>query len=91
MSENYTPTAEDIPAWKMQPLKDLYLNSDNFFTMGVQEGSMQNIYILSIIGLLVLLVAIVNYINLTTARSSQRSKEVGVKKVAGAGRSLLTT
>ena len=91
LSENYTPTAEDIPAWKMQPLKDLYLNSDNFFTMGVQEGSMQNIYILSIIGLLVLLVAIVNYINLTTARSSQRSKEVGVKKVAGAGRSLLTT
>lgn len=91
LSENYTPTAEDIPGWKVQPLNDLYLDSDKFFTMGVQEGSMENIYILSIIGLLVLLVAIVNYINLTTARASQRSKEVGVKKVTGAGRGLLTT
>lgn len=91
LSQNYTPTAEDIPGWKMQPLNKVYLSSDNFFTMGVQEGSMRNIYILSIIGLLVLLVAIINYINLTTARSSQRSKEIGVKKVAGAGRGLLTT
>ena len=87
---NYTPTAEDIPNWKLQPLNELYLNSDKFFTMGIQEGSMRNIYILSLIGLLVLLVAIVNYINLMTARSSQRSKEVGVKKVTGAGKGLIT-
>ncbi len=89
LAENYTPTAEDIPKWKMQPLSELYLSSDDFFSMGVQEGSMQNIYFLSVIGLLVLLVAIINYINLTTARSSQRSKEIGVKKVSGAGKGLL--
>ena len=90
LSNNYTPTAEDIPNWKVQPLNEVYLHSDDFFTLGVQEGSMRNIYIFALIGFLVLFVAIINYINLTTARSSQRSKEVGVKKVAGAGRNLLT-
>lgn len=90
-SYGYTPTPEDIPRWRIQPLNDVYLHSDDFFTMGVREGSMDNIYIYSVIGLLVLLIAIINYINLTTARASQRGKEVGVKKVTGAGRGLLTT
>lgn len=88
-SMNYSFTAEDIPAWKMQPLNEVYLHSDNHFTLGLKEGSMRNIYIYLFIGFLVLAVAIINYINLTTARASQRSKEIGVKKVSGAGRGLL--
>ncbi|MEM6318821.1 MAG: ABC transporter permease [Bacteroidota bacterium] len=91
LSQGYTPTADNIPKWRIQPLNEVYLYSDNHYTLGVQEGSMRNIYIFLSIGLVILLVAIINYINLTTARASQRGKEVGVKKVAGAGRSLLTT
>jgi len=91
LAQGYTPTAEDIPGWGLQPLNEVYLHSDDYFTLGVREGSMRNIYIFLIIALLVLSIAVINYINLTTARASQRSKEVGVKKVAGAGRNSLTT
>ena len=90
-SFGYSYTAEDIPAWKAQPLNEIYLQSDNHFTIGLREGSMKNIYIYLVIGFLVLVVAIINYINLTTARASQRSKEIGVKKVSGAGRGLLAS
>ena len=89
--DSYVPTEEDIPSWKLQPLKEVYLDSEHLFTMWIKEGSINRIYILLLIGLLVLGVAIINYINLTTARASQRSKEVGVKKVTGAGNGLLRT
>lgn len=88
-SFSYAYTAEDIANWAFQPLTEVYLQSFNNYTIGVKEGSIKNIYIYLLIGFLVLSVAIINYINLTTARASQRSKEVGVKKVAGAGRGLL--
>jgi len=88
-SINYTPKPDEIPSWKLQPLQEVYLKSENIYTYGVSEGSLTQIYILLGIGLLVLLVAIINYINLTTARASQRSKEVGVKKVTGASNGLL--
>jgi putative ABC transport system permease protein len=91
LASNYTPTAEDLPGWGLQVLPKIYLQSDDYGFLGYSSGSMKNLYIFALIALLVLTVAIINYINLTTARASQRSKEVGVKKVAGAGRGLLTT
>ncbi len=87
--DSYVPTEEDIPSWKLQPLKEVYLGSENIFTMWIKEGNLNRIYILLLIGLLVLAIAIINYINITTARASQRSKEVGVKKVTGADNGLL--
>ncbi len=90
LSNNYTPKAGDLPKWEMQPMQDIYLRSEGFGFMGGPSGSIRSIYIYGIIALLVLMVAIINYVNLTTARASQRGKEVGVKKVAGAGRGLLT-
>lgn len=53
------------------------------------EGQIRNIILLSTVALLVLLIACVNYVNLATARASQRAREVGVRKVAGAGRKQL--
>lgn len=55
------------------------------------EGAMDPIYvyILSIVALFILLIACINFVNLTTARSSLRAKEVGIKKVVGSHRRKL--
>jgi putative ABC transport system permease protein len=50
---------------------------------------MQYIFIFGTIGIFILLIAAINYMNLATARSAQRAKEVGVKKVLGAGKTAL--
>ncbi|WP_215223987.1 ABC transporter permease [Echinicola shivajiensis] len=55
----------------------------------VAGGRISYIYIFTIIGILVLLVACINFINLTTARALSRSKEVGIKKAIGAERKQL--
>lgn len=70
----------------LEPLRDVYLHSkrDGFVT-----GNINNVYIFSVIGLFILLIACVNFINLTTARSAERAKEVGIRKVAGALRGQL--
>ena len=52
-------------------------------------GQMKYIYIFSVIGVLILVVACFNYINLTTARSFARAKEIGVRKIIGASRTRL--
>ncbi len=54
-----------------------------------ETGSIANLYIFSVIGLFVLTIAMVNFMNLSTARSMERSKEVGVRKSIGAARSHL--
>ena len=89
LSINYTPTSEDFADWKLQPLNDVHLQSDNYGFMSNSEGSMNKIYIFILIGILMLGIAIINYVNLATARASQRAKEVGIKKVMGAGRTSL--
>ncbi len=53
------------------------------------HGSYRVVYFVSIIGLVILLIALVNYVNLTTARALDRAREVGVRKVVGAGRGQL--
>ncbi len=67
---------------------DIYLQSD--VPDGIRpSGNAQTVYFLFIIGLLVIIIAWVNYVNLTTARAVQRAREVGVRKVAGASRGQL--
>ncbi|MCB0586862.1 MAG: ABC transporter permease [Phaeodactylibacter sp.] len=74
----------------LQPLSEVYLHSDNIrYLRGNKYGSAVFMRTFSIIALLVLLVACFNYINISTAKSVERSKEVGVKKVLGAGRRAL--
>jgi putative ABC transport system permease protein len=70
---------------KLERLKEVYLHS----TRGESLGNIRNVYIFSIIALFILIIACINFINLTTARASERAKEVGIRKVAGAVRPQL--
>jgi putative ABC transport system permease protein len=67
----------------LEPLRDVYLYSTRDDS---KTGNIHNVYIFSIIAIFILLIACINFINLTTARSAERAKEVGIRKVAGAGR-----
>lgn len=69
-----------FPTLLLEPLKDVYLKS----TRDGGHGNMTNVYVFSIIALFILVIACINFINLTTARASERAKEVGIRKVAGA-------
>ena len=72
----------------IEPLKDVYLRTDAERQPG-ETGSLPNIYIFSIIGIFILVIAIINFMNLSTARSMERAKEVGIRKSIGAYRSSL--
>ncbi|MFD2587492.1 ABC transporter permease [Croceitalea marina] len=72
---------------KMEPFTDVYLHSNR--NQGV-SGDINSIYIFSIIALFILLIACINFVNLTTARSVERAKEVGVRKVIGAEKNQLS-
>lgn len=65
----------------LEPFNDVYLHSDRYRTI---SGNIYNVYILSIVAIFILLIACINFINLTTARSIERAKEVGMRKVIGA-------
>lgn len=79
---------EPIYSYQLQPLRDIHLRSDLKYEMAA-NGNITNVYIFSTIGIFILLLAGINYINLSTARSVSRAKEVGIKKVVGAGKSQL--
>ncbi|MGX1927958.1 ABC transporter permease [Flagellimonas sp. 2504JD4-2] len=72
----------------LESLSDIYLHSKADRQPGV-TGSLANIYIFAIIGLFILVIACINFMNLSTARSLERAKEVGVRKVIGADRTGL--
>ena len=71
-----------------QPLTSIHLNSNLKWELEPNSDK-THIYIFSIIALFVILIACINYINLTTARSSLRAKEIGLRKVTGAFKSQL--
>jgi putative ABC transport system permease protein len=72
----------------LQPVTDIHLYSDLEYELEA-NGSITYVYIFSLIALFVLMIACINFMNLTTAKSSNRAKEVGVRKVLGSDRSKL--
>lgn len=70
--------------WKLQPISDIHLHSRDFTWAHIASSDIRQLYILGGIAAILLLIAIFNYINLTTAQSSLRAKEIGVRKVTGA-------
>ena len=68
-----------------QPLQDIYLKSHFAYDFTIR-GDMNSVITFSAIAFLVLLIACINFMNLTTARSSNRAKEIGLRKVVGARR-----
>ena len=74
--------------YSLIPLTDIHLKSDRFPELGT-NGNIQYVYIFSIVALFVLLLACINFMNLSTARSANRAKEVGIRKVLGTDKSTL--
>jgi putative ABC transport system permease protein len=75
----------------LQALNDVHLRSTDIIFDGsiTNKGDISNIYIFAAIAILVLVIASVNYMNLSTAKSVQRAREVGMRKVLGSDRSHL--
>lgn len=73
----------------LHPLKKVYLTFGDYRYAG-QTGNITHVYIFLAVAFLVLLAACFNFINLSTARALGRAREVGVRKVIGAGRGQLT-
>ncbi|MBN1326799.1 MAG: ABC transporter permease, partial [Candidatus Cloacimonetes bacterium] len=76
--------------YDLQPFKDIHLKSN--FDIDMANGTSEinnNVYIFRFIALFILLIACINFMNLSTARSSKRAREVGVRKVTGADRGSL--
>lgn len=74
----------------MQPMLDIHLHSHMEYELEV-NGSVQTLFILGLIALFILILAVVNFINLSTARSSRRAREVGVRKAVGAHRTQVVS
>jgi len=72
----------------LQPLTKIYLHSDRELE-SEQMGDITYVWLFSGIGLFILLLACLNFMNLSTARSANRAKEVGLRKVVGANKSQL--
>jgi putative ABC transport system permease protein len=72
----------------MQPYGDLYLHG-NFVNGQPSGGRIEYVRLFSIVAVFILFIACINFMNLTTARSGRRAKEIGIRKVAGAVRGSL--
>ncbi len=73
---------------EIQPLSDMHYNTD----LGVLDGRVfpkQASWTLTIVGILLIMACSINFINLSTAKATNRAKEVGIRKVMGSGRSQL--
>lgn len=69
----------------LEPLQQMYFESD-LQSSGLPHGNKRTTYIFSVLGMLLLVTACVNYVNLTTAKASLRAKEVSVRKIVGASK-----
>lgn len=73
---------------ELQPVSSIHLHSNLQYELSA-NSSMSRVYIFIAIGILILLIALINYMNLSTARSAVRVKEIGIRKVIGSSRSSL--
>ncbi|WP_026463560.1 ABC transporter permease [Adhaeribacter aquaticus] len=76
------------PSLHVQPLLNVHLDNDISSQIS-PPGDLKYIYLFSVLALFIILLACINFMNLATARSQNRSKEVGVRKVIGATRQQL--
>ena len=72
----------------MDNVGDVYLRADRFNMFG-PRGDIRYVYLIAGIGLIMVLVAAINFVNLSTARSLERAREVGLRKVVGSSRGMI--
>jgi putative ABC transport system permease protein len=82
IQEKFIPDPENRIEYRLQPLKDIHLHSHVLYEFE-PSGNIQSVYIFSAITALVFFMACCNYLNLSTASSIRRTKEVGIRKVLG--------
>ncbi|MBU1014525.1 MAG: ABC transporter permease [Bacteroidetes bacterium] len=70
--------------WGLLPYLDIYFNQQKVNTYGFRHGNKQFVLLFIWIALFILVIACINYINLTTAKTGSRAREVGIRKVVGA-------
>jgi putative ABC transport system permease protein len=88
LKKNANPNVLVGQTFTLTPLTDLHLKSD-YQGEPTATNSMTNIYIFIGVGILTLLIAAINYINLSTAQSFSRMKEIGLRKILGSGKHQL--
>lgn len=74
----------------LQPIKDIHLHS-NLEAEFKAPGSITRVYIFTVIAFFILIIGIINFMNLATARATERAKEVGIRKTLGSLRKQLVT
>ncbi len=79
----------EIVSLRLTPFADVHLNSDNYNGEMTPSGSWVTVYGVAVIGLLILLVACFNFMNLATARALSRAREISLRKTVGASRRQL--
>ncbi|QHW00644.1 FtsX-like permease family protein [Spirosoma endbachense] len=84
---NFAEEAKRAPEVFLLPMRDWHLH--NYKRGALDNGPMQMVWLISIIGAFVLLLACINFMNLSTARSEKRAKEVGIRKAVGSVRMQL--
>jgi putative ABC transport system permease protein len=75
-------------SFELQPMKDILLRSGDIGD-GLAHGDIRMVWLFGAVGVFILLLACINFVNLSTARSANRAKEVGLRKVVGSPRSGL--
>lgn len=86
--KDYDQLAQSNYGFRLTPITDIHLKSHVRWELE-PNGNISYVYILATAGLLTLIIACVNFMNLTTARSTERAKEIGVRKSLGALRRQL--
>ena len=76
--------------YSLMPVTDIHLHSNRQFELS-PGGNSQYVYIFSAVAFLILIIACINFMNLTTARSANRAREVGIRKVLGTEKRQLIT
>ncbi len=90
ITEEQFKAAGNYLVYSTIPLTDIHLNSNLVAEMSA-NNDMQSIYILSFIAIFLIVLASVNFMNLSTAHSLKRAKEVGVRKTLGSNKKDLVT
>ena len=88
-AKNNCPQVKDGVEFRLQPLSAIHLDNRGAFRNYADVGDRKYVYVFSVIAFFVLFIACVNFMNLSTARSTTRAKEVGMRKTVGASRRQL--
>ncbi|HZB13452.1 MAG TPA: ABC transporter permease [Chryseolinea sp.] len=90
-AKKYSPDDASRTVLKLQPLRDIHFDDQYFTNPGHNDNiDAREFVVMGILGTFILLIACINFINLATALSEKKSKEIGIRKTLGAQRGQLT-